>query len=160
MYQDAIWYVGRLRIRPHCARCGPSSPCPKRGHTPNFRPITIVETTAWVNMPLGMEVGLGPGHIVLDRNPAAPPPKGGTAPNFWLMFVETETETKICKPNSHNIETRISSKLNCRVQPYFAQQYRPPGIHRGWSKCTHNKSKVAGDRHFEKSKNRHISTTV
>jgi len=28
-----------------------------------------------------MEVGLGPGHIVLDGDPA-PPPKKGTAPHF------------------------------------------------------------------------------
>jgi len=27
-------------------------------------------------MKLGMEVGLGPGDIVLDGDPAAPPPKG------------------------------------------------------------------------------------
>jgi len=27
-------------------------------------------------MKLGMQVGLGPGHIVLDGDPAAPPPKG------------------------------------------------------------------------------------
>jgi len=27
-------------------------------------------------MALGMEVGLGPGHIVLDGDPASPPPKG------------------------------------------------------------------------------------
>ena len=29
----------------------------------------------------GVEVGLGPGHIVLDGDPA-PPPKGGTDPQF------------------------------------------------------------------------------
>jgi len=34
-------------------------------------------------MKLGMYVGLGPGHIMLDGDPAAPPPKGGTAsPHF------------------------------------------------------------------------------
>ena len=33
-------------------------------------------------MSLGMEVGLGPGHILLDGDPAHPPQKGGTAPNF------------------------------------------------------------------------------
>ena len=32
-------------------------------------------------MKLGMQVGLGPGHTVLDRDPALPPPKG-TAPQF------------------------------------------------------------------------------
>jgi len=32
-------------------------------------------------MPLGMEVGVIPGHIVLDRNPA-PPWKGAQPPQF------------------------------------------------------------------------------
>ena len=32
-------------------------------------------------MPLGMEVGLGPGHIVLDGDPAAPK-KGHSTPLF------------------------------------------------------------------------------
>jgi len=33
-------------------------------------------------MKLGMQVGLGPGHIVLHRDPAPPPPNGGRAPIF------------------------------------------------------------------------------
>jgi len=33
-------------------------------------------------MPLGTEVGLGPGHIVLDGDPAPPHQKGGKPPNF------------------------------------------------------------------------------
>jgi len=37
-------------------------------------------------MKLGMEVGLGPGHIVLDGDPA-PLPKSGTTPNFQSMSV-------------------------------------------------------------------------
>ena len=36
-------------------------------------------------MPLGMEVGLGPGHIVLDRNPA--PPIWDTSPIFGLCLL-------------------------------------------------------------------------
>jgi len=32
-------------------------------------------------MPLGMEIGLGPSHIVLDGNPA-PLPKKGHSPQF------------------------------------------------------------------------------
>ena len=31
-------------------------------------------------MPLGMEVGLGPGDFVLDGDPAPPPPKNGAEP--------------------------------------------------------------------------------
>ena len=37
----------------------------------------------WIKMPLGMEVGLGPGHFVLDGDPALPPPKGHSPPIFF-----------------------------------------------------------------------------
>jgi len=33
-------------------------------------------------MKLGMQIGLSPGHIVSDGDPAPPPPKGGRAPQF------------------------------------------------------------------------------
>jgi len=33
-------------------------------------------------MPLGREVGLGHGHIVLDGDPSTPPPKGHSPPTF------------------------------------------------------------------------------
>ena len=33
----------------------------------------------WIKMKLGMEVGVGPRHIVLDGDPASPPQKRGTA---------------------------------------------------------------------------------
>ena len=36
---------------------------------------------AWIKMKLGMQVGLGSGHIVLDGNPA-PLLQRGTAPQF------------------------------------------------------------------------------
>jgi len=35
----------------------------------------------WIKMKLGREVGLGPGHIVLDRDPS-PLSKKGTPPQF------------------------------------------------------------------------------
>ena len=34
---------------------------------------------------MGMEIGLGPGHIVLDGDPAPPPQICGTSPNFRPM---------------------------------------------------------------------------
>jgi len=40
------------------------------------------QTAQWIKMPLGMVVGLGTGHIVLDGDP-----QRGTAPNFWPMSV-------------------------------------------------------------------------
>jgi len=36
-------------------------------------------------MKLGMQVGLSPDHIVLDGDPAAPPPKGHS-PQFWARI--------------------------------------------------------------------------
>ena len=41
---------------------------------------------AVIKMPLGLEVGLGPGDIVLDGGPALPP-KGHGAPNFRPMSI-------------------------------------------------------------------------
>jgi len=38
-------------------------------------------------MALGMEVGLGPGHIVLDGDPAPLPKEGGRIPNFRRIFI-------------------------------------------------------------------------
>jgi len=37
--------------------------------------VTLVycgQTVGWIRIPLGTEVGLGPGHIVLDGDPAPP----------------------------------------------------------------------------------------
>ena len=33
-------------------------------------------------MKFGMQVGLGPGHIVIDGDPGLPPPKGESPPIF------------------------------------------------------------------------------
>jgi len=38
-------------------------------------------------MPLGMEVGLSPGNIVLDGDPAPPKIRGTAAPHFLAMSV-------------------------------------------------------------------------
>ena len=40
----------------------------------------------WTKMKLGTQVGLGPGHIVLDGDPA-PPPQRGTAPTKFSAHV-------------------------------------------------------------------------
>jgi len=38
------------------------------------------QTAGWIKMALGMEVGLGPGHTVLDGDPAPLPQKGAELP--------------------------------------------------------------------------------
>ena len=68
MNQNAIWYGGRLRPKRYCVRWGPNSP---KGHSPQFSAhVCCGQTDGWIKMPLGTEVGLGPGHIVLDGDPA------------------------------------------------------------------------------------------
>jgi len=42
----------------------------------------------WIKMPPGTEVGLGPGHTVLDGDPALPLRKGAQQPpTFRLMSI-------------------------------------------------------------------------
>jgi len=72
--QDETWHAGRPRPRPHCVRLGTSSP-PLKGTPPILSPHLLCQTAGWINMPLGMQVGLGPGDFVLDGNPTPPPPK-------------------------------------------------------------------------------------
>ena len=47
-------------------------------------PVTLVycgQTVGWIKMKLGMEIGLGPGHIVLDGDQLLPK-KGHSSPHF------------------------------------------------------------------------------
>ena len=42
MNQNATWYEGRPRPRPHCVRWGPSSPAERGTAPPSFRPMSVV----------------------------------------------------------------------------------------------------------------------
>ena len=108
--EDAALYRSRPRPRPLCSRRDPSSR--ERGTAaPSFWPMSLwprspISTTAelvfffprlisqfsahvycgqtagWTKMALGMEVGLGPVHIVLDRDTAPFPKRGQSLPQF------------------------------------------------------------------------------
>jgi len=110
MDQDATWYRGRPGPTQHCVRCGPGSPSPKgvqppifiqvhygqmagwttsypqkKGHThphPILAHVYCGQTAGWIKMPLGTEVDLGPGHILLDGVPA-PRKKGHSSPHVF-----------------------------------------------------------------------------
>ena len=52
----------------------------------SFLSVTLVyygQVVGWIKMQLGMQLGLGPGHIVLDGDPASAPQRG-TAPPIVL----------------------------------------------------------------------------
>jgi len=62
--------------------------------------VTLVyygQTVGWIKMKLGTQVGLSPGHIVLDRDPPPPPPKGHS-PQFstqvWSPSTTSSLETE------------------------------------------------------------------
>jgi len=97
MDQDTTWYRGRPQPSDIVLDGDPAPPSPKgaQPHPPNFWPMSVV--AKWLDglreMPLSMEVGLGPGDFVLDEDPS--PPKNGTAhptqfsarllwPNSWM----------------------------------------------------------------------------
>jgi len=73
---DLVWPTGL------CVRWGPSPSPPqkKTGRNPQFSAYVYCgHTAAWIKMPLGTEVGLGPDDIALDGDPA--PPKRGRNPS-------------------------------------------------------------------------------
>jgi len=97
--QTGAWIKSRCHLVPrltsprrYCGRWGPSSTLPKRGQSPlpNFRPMSIVaKGLDGSRLAFVTEVGLGPGHIVLDGNLAPLPIKGGrgTPPIFGLFLL-------------------------------------------------------------------------
>ena len=87
MDQDETWHAGRHRPWPHRVRWGPSSNPRKGGEAPQFSAhVYCGQTAARIKIALGMDVGLDPGHIVLDEDPAPLPEKGDRAPQFSAHF--------------------------------------------------------------------------
>ena len=96
MDRGGTWYGGRPRTRPHFARLGPSFPCPKRGHSPQFSThVYCGQKGEWIKMSLGSEVHVGPGDIVLDRD-GVPPKKGHSTPSFRPYCGQTVAHLSYC----------------------------------------------------------------
>ena len=77
MHQDATWYGCRPQPRGLCDRWGSSPPSLKGSGAPKFSiHIYCDQTAGYIKMPLGMDVDLSPGNIVLDGDPVPLPNKG------------------------------------------------------------------------------------
>jgi len=97
MDQDETWHGNMPRPQPHCVRWGPSSPSPKEAQPPQFSAhVCCGQTAGWIKMPLGTEVDLGPGDIVLDGNPAPPKNRGHSTPNFGPCIVAKRLHVSRC----------------------------------------------------------------
>ena len=126
--QTVAWIKAKL-CSGHIVLNGPSCPTP-RGHCPTPRQFsTLVRcgpTAGWIKMPLGTEIGFGPGDTVLDGNPA-PPKRGTTAifggylllPNGWM---DQDSTWHGCRPRPrpHCARWGPSSPQNGAVPPIFA----------------------------------------
>ena len=66
----------------------------------------------WIKIPLGMEIGLGPGQIVLDGDPA--PSKGHSFPIFGPMSVVVK---RLDGSTCHLAVDKISTNLERRAVP-------------------------------------------
>jgi len=56
----------------------------------SVRSVALVhcdQTVGWIKMKPGMQVALGPGHTVLDRDPAPPPQKGHSLSPQFLAHI-------------------------------------------------------------------------
>ena len=67
---------------------GTQLPSPKRVRAPQFSALVYcLQTAGWIKMKLGLQVGLGFGHIVLDEDPAPFPKRGEKSPPKFSAHV-------------------------------------------------------------------------
>jgi len=78
---------------------GTQLPLLKRGAAQFSAHVYCGHAAGWIKMALGMELGLGPGHIVLDGDSAPLPRKGDRAPNnFRPISIVAE---RLCASRFH-----------------------------------------------------------
>ena len=83
MDQDATWYGVDLGLRDIVFDVDPATPRKKGTSTPTqfLAHVYCGQMAGWMKTPVGMDVDLGPGHIVLDGVPA--PVKGAQQPPIF-----------------------------------------------------------------------------
>jgi len=127
MDQHATWQKGRPRTKRHCVRRGQRSPFPKKGAEP---PIL---TAGWIMMSLGMEVGLGPGHIVLGGTQLSLLKNGTALPIFGqcLLWPKGSMDQDVTwhggrpRPRPHCAKWGPSSPKNGGS---FSSDFRPMSV--------------------------------
>jgi len=83
MDQDATWYGGRPRPRPHCVRWGPSFPI-KNGHSPPLFCPCLFWSNGWMDQDATWYIGRPrPRPHCVTWGPSSTPRKRGTAPTIF-----------------------------------------------------------------------------
>jgi len=87
------------------------------------------QTAGWIKMPLGTEVGLGPGHIVLDGDRAPLPQKGHSPqifgpcllwPNGWIDQDTTSLSTEADLDPGHIVSDGDPATSKRERSPQFS----------------------------------------
>ena len=69
-------------------------------------------------MPLGTEVDLGPGHIVIDGDPVPPTAKGAQQPpSFWPMFIMATVAISATTELLFSLRIFFAGRLLLHVKP-------------------------------------------
>jgi len=135
MDQHATWYGCRPPPRRHCLRYGEPAASPAKMAQPLSQFSTHVycgQMAGWIKVLLGTEVGLDPGNVVVDGDPA--PPKSGTAlpvfgpcllwPKGWMDEDATWYGSR-SRPRPRYVKRRLSSppRKGHSIPPSLAHVY-------------------------------------
>ena len=133
---DVYKRQGRPQAWPHCVRWGLSSPPQKGGGAPRapiFGHVYCGQTAAWIKIPLGTEVGLGPDDIVLDGDPAPPSPTRGQSPlpqcsahvycGQTAGWIKVAHGMEVGRGPGHIMGTQLPSPKRNRAPPNFWPMY-------------------------------------
>jgi len=103
------------------------------------------QTVGWIKMPLGTEIGLGPGDIVSDGDPAPPPlQKGAQQPHhFSHVYYACQTVAHLCNCwalvksvfNAQRYASAVDTPSRpavsvCPTCPYFTKHHQ--ANHAAW----------------------------
>ena len=107
---------------------GTQLPHPKKGAEPPpiFGHVYRGQTAAWIKMPLGMQVGLCPGHIVLHGDPPLAPPKGAEPPQFSAHVCCGQTAGWIKMPIGTMVGLGRTTLCYMQAQLHHSQGAQPP----------------------------------
>jgi len=104
-----LWLNGRIDqdTSAQATLCwmGTQPPPPKKKYddsSPSFLPMYCGQMAGWIKMPLGMKIGIGPGHIVLDGDPTSHPK--GAQPQFSAHVCCGQTAGSIKMPLGRQVE--------------------------------------------------------
>jgi len=154
MDQEETWHAGRPQ--PHCVRWVHSYP--QKGAYPQFSAhVYCGQTARWIKMPLGREVDLSPGNIVLDGDPT--PQKRGMDPQFsahvycgqmvahlsccWALVQLYDTPANF---NYETIHHRCYYQQQCTKSVILDLNQSPY-----WTKCQEGKTIMMSILHFWQS---------